>query len=242
MRLVNLGCGMKTSSAEGVVNLDNSILLRLRTTWWLRPIAPLILNGKRLQALKHLPSNLLYHDLTRGLPFDDCSCDAVYHSHLLEHLERPHGLKLLAEVRRVLKPNGIHRIVVPDLESKCRRYLLNLDAAIADPTLGPTHDRFVANLYEQSVRREAAGSSRQRPLRRWLENTLLGDARSRGQTHQWMYDRVNLRAKLERTGHREVRVVDYQTSEIPGWSEMGLDVNADGSPHKVCSLFIEAKR
>ncbi len=27
------------------------------------------------------------HDVSRGLPLPDASCEAVYHSHLLEHLQ-----------------------------------------------------------------------------------------------------------------------------------------------------------
>ncbi len=242
MLLANLGCGTKTSSAQGVVNLDNSILLRLRCSWWLRPFTRLVLNHERLQKLRELPPNIEFHDITRGLPFADQSCDAVYHSHLLEHLDRLVAMRFLAEVRRVLKPGGIHRIVVPDLEKKCRAYLNNLEQSVAHPGISPAHDRFVASLIEQSVRREATGTRRQRPLRRLVENLLLGDARRRGHTHQWMYDRVNLRAKLERTGHRDVRVVDDHTSEIPRWNEMGLDLAPDGSPHKPNSLYIEAKR
>ena len=52
--------------------------------------------------------------------------DVVYHSHLLEHLQQEEGEDLIQECFRVLKPGGILRIVVPDLERICRDYLSTL--------------------------------------------------------------------------------------------------------------------
>ena len=53
--------------------------------------------------------------------------DVVYHSHLLEHLHQEEGEDLIQDCFRVLKPGGILRIVVPDLERICRDYLSTLD-------------------------------------------------------------------------------------------------------------------
>lgn len=66
-------------------------------------------------------------DARAGLPFGDRSVDAVYHSHVLEHLEADAGKKFLAECARVLRPGGILRVAVPDLESVARAYLAALD-------------------------------------------------------------------------------------------------------------------
>lgn len=52
--------------------------------------------------------------------------DVVYHSHLLEHLQQEEGEGLTQECFRVLKPGGILRIVVPDLERICTDYLSTL--------------------------------------------------------------------------------------------------------------------
>ncbi len=58
-----------------------------------------------------------------GIPASTGSVDAVYHSHLLEHLSQLDGETLLQECFRVLKPKGILRIAVPDLEQICHEYL-----------------------------------------------------------------------------------------------------------------------
>jgi SAM-dependent methyltransferase len=166
--------------------------------------------------------------------------DVVYHSHMLEHLDRDVASKFLLEVKRVLKPGGICRIVVPDLESGVRAYLSHISSSERYPDAAQEHDTYVARLLEQSVRKEASGTSRQKPLRRLLENMLLGDARSRGETHQWMYDRFNLPHLLKKLRYSQVHVLDYKTSLIKHWSDYGLDVDDEGDQYKPDSLYVEA--
>ena len=117
-----------------------------------------------------------------------------------------------------------------------RRYLESLEAESVD------HDESLVPLLAQSVQREAYGTSLQRPLRRKVENLLLGDARKRGQTHQWMYDRLNLQQALEAAGFERVVRHRFDTSAIPGWNEIGLDALPDGSAYKPGSLYVEAQK
>jgi len=63
---------------------------------------------------------------SEGIPASSQSVDIVYHSHLLEHLQQEEGEDLTQECFRVLKPGGILRIVVPDLERICIDYLSTL--------------------------------------------------------------------------------------------------------------------
>ncbi len=63
------------------------------------------------------------------LPFPDASMEAVYTSHTLEHLSAPTVRLFVEEARRVLRPQGILRIVVPDLEARLRSLLESEDAA-----------------------------------------------------------------------------------------------------------------
>lgn len=238
--LLNLGCGQKTSDRPGVVNIDWSAMLRLRRHLLRGVLIPLLVRGERRRRFDRLPDNVRVHDLSRGIPYAVDSVDAVYHSHVLEHLDRDVAPTFLAEVRRVLKPRGVHRIVVPDLETVCRAYLADLDACAADDARAPEHDQRIADVLEQSVRRHAHGTSRQKPLRRQIENLLLGDARKRGETHQWMYDRINLASLLRGLGYREVRTLDHRTSAIPDWNAYGLDLDDQGGEYRPGSLYMEA--
>ena len=62
-------------------------------------------------------------DVSHGLPFGTEQVDACYASHVLEHLTRAQARALLLESFRVLRPGGIIRLVVPDLEAIVREYL-----------------------------------------------------------------------------------------------------------------------
>jgi predicted SAM-dependent methyltransferase len=241
MLLLNLGCGTKASPHPDVVNIDWSMYLRLSRRPLLRRLALMVLNETRRERLLALPSNVQAHNIAKGIPFDDHSVDVVYHSHLLEHLDRDVAERFMHEVRRVLRGDGIQRIVVPDLEAICRDYLDHLQHCADREEEWSRHDEYVAALIEQSVRRDAYGSSQQRPIRRYMENAMLGDARRRGETHQWMYDRINLSALLTRTGFGHIERQRFNTSGIPRWMDYGLDVNINGNEHKPGSLYLEAR-
>src|SRR5690606_23946475 len=99
---------------------------------FLKGIPELVLSGERLARYRAMPDNILAYDVARGIPAGDASVDMVYHSHMLEHIPRDRVGDFLREVRRVLKPGGVHRIVVPDLELLVRRYVEHLHACEAD--------------------------------------------------------------------------------------------------------------
>lgn len=238
--IFNIGCGTRTSAY--CTNIDWSPALRLRASRVGSRLAPFILSRDRLAAYRTMAGKVVVHDIRGGLPAEDASVDAVYHSHVLEHLDRDVAPRFLAEVRRVLKPGGVHRVVVPDFETLCRRYVNDLDRCARSRERCEDHDSYIAAIVEQMVRREAYGTSRQRPLRRQIENLVLGDARKRGETHQWMYDRVTLPLLLERAGFRCPTVVDPTTSAIAGWEAVDLDRRQGGGEYKPGSLYVEALR
>ena len=240
--VVNLGCGDKVGTHPDVVNVDWSVYLRFRTRPLLAWLPPLVLDAKRRERYLNLPRNIVAHDISRGLPFGDASVDVVYHSHMLEHLDRSRAPAFLAEVHRVLRPGGVHRIVVPDLEQLARLYLEDLARRAPVVAEWAGHDASVAEIIEQSVRREAAAALSLTGLRRRLYTLVFGDARRRGETHQWLYDRVNLGALLVEAGYREIRVERFDTSRIEGWQEYGLDTDAAGGQYKPGSLYLEACR
>lgn len=240
--VLNLGCGYQTNPR--CVNIDWSIPIRLKGSRLPRAAAWLVLGSDRYAQFRLMSDRVLAHDLRRGIPFADESVDAVYHSHLLEHLDRSVVPVFFAEVKRVLRPGGVHRIVVPDLERDARSYLASLESAasVTSPESAARHEAVVSRLIEQMVRREAHGTSMRSPARRWIENRILGDARRRGETHQWMWDRVSLPAELADAGFREVQIMTNTKSRIPGWTEIRLDEAPDGSEYKPGSLYVEAVR
>lgn len=128
MRYVNLGCG--SHYHPDWINID------------------IVATGPRVIA----------HDLSSGIPLSDKSCNVVYHSHVLEHLRRENGLQFLQECYRVLKPGGIIRVAVPDLEMICRLYLEKLEACLnGEKAREPDYEWMLLEMYDQTVREESGG-------------------------------------------------------------------------------------
>ncbi len=71
--------------------------------------------------------SVIAHNLLEGIPFEDHSFDVVYHSHVLEHFTKVGAVDFIKECQRILKPNGVIRIAVPDLEGIARSYVEQLD-------------------------------------------------------------------------------------------------------------------
>lgn len=57
-----------------------------------------------------------YLDVSKRFPFDDDSVSAVYSTHMLEHLPLDIAANFVQESFRVLKPGGVFRVGVPDLD------------------------------------------------------------------------------------------------------------------------------
>lgn len=242
MKILNLGCGVKTNSKPFVINIDWSVYLRLKKNRILRRIIPWIIKGERLNHFNCLPDNIIVHNLVKGIPFNSNSIDVVYHSHFLEHLEKNIAKKFLLEVKRVLKRTGIQRIVVPDFERFCKNYISHIKISENNPDEANKHDRYISEIIEQSVRKEAFSATQQKPLRRFIENAFLGDARRRGETHQWMYDRINLPSLLFRLGFKKVHLQRYNSSFIPNWDRYGLDLDEFGNEYIPGSLYVETQK
>lgn len=61
-------------------------------------------------------------NLANSLPFDSGSVAAIFHEHLLEHLPLAAGDSFIQECFRVLRPNGILRVGVPDAGRLIKSY------------------------------------------------------------------------------------------------------------------------
>jgi SAM-dependent methyltransferase len=62
-------------------------------------------------------------NILRGLPFPDASAQFAFVSHALEHLFFPRDvMPFLADVRRVLRPSGTVRLIVPDVSLAIEAY------------------------------------------------------------------------------------------------------------------------
>lgn len=123
---VNVGCGLAV--APGWVNVDGS--LNALISAFPKPLIRLgyTVSGasefyEPTEYVNILTSNVfVHHDLSNGLPLPAASADYVYSSHFLEHMEESEASRLIQECFRILKPGGIARISVPDLDIAWRMY------------------------------------------------------------------------------------------------------------------------
>lgn len=100
MTLLNVGCGAARYAAPWI-NLDDLH-------------SQLALGTPERDQLSR-EGNYVNHDIASGpLPFADETFDGVLASHVIEHFDAPTGAFVMRECRRVLRPNGVLLVSVPD--------------------------------------------------------------------------------------------------------------------------------
>lgn len=104
-RGINLACGGKLCRESGWINADHNPSAR----------------------------DVQHVDLLASLPFPDKTFDVVYHSQFIEHLPADLALAFMKECHRILKPQGVLRLVTPDLRNQALEYLKTLDAVLTQP-------------------------------------------------------------------------------------------------------------
>jgi hypothetical protein len=68
--------------------------------------------------------DVLPTDLRRDLPFSDSTATMVYGEHFFEHLEYPtEAFQFLSEALRILQPNGLLSLSVPEAELALKAYI-----------------------------------------------------------------------------------------------------------------------
>jgi SAM-dependent methyltransferase len=109
----------------GWVNTDitpHATVARVPGCAWLLFTLGIMRESRYAQHRDGIFGKLTHLDVTRRFPWRDGTFECVYSSHLLEHLYREQALHAIAEMRRVLKPGGLCRIAVPDLDAMIRSY------------------------------------------------------------------------------------------------------------------------
>ncbi len=217
---LHLGCGPVAPSTW--LNVDGSWNARLQHYPRARAVLDRLSLLPKPQADLRWASDIVIHDLRKPMPWDAGQFEAVYASHVLEHLTWDHARRLLQECLRVLSPGGVCRIVVPDLEFLIGQY----QARSVEPNPGffpegvivLNADAFVLNLGFASPVARAGGV----PIRIYEK---VFDFHH----HKWMYDQESLMARMSAAGFVDVRRHDFNDSRIPGIHEVELEVRvADG--------------
>ncbi len=238
--LLNLGAGDNQSRVG--LNIDSSVPYRLHALGLTHWIPKALIGRHRIDRLRALEGPMRHHDLRRGIPLPDGSVRAVYHQHLLEHMERADAPGLMKEIHRVLVPGGLHRICLPDLGRRVDSYSRSCKRAEAGEITAAEHERTVRAMLEQCVRVRPAALRGKSGIRAAIEGWILGDARRRKETHQWMYDRITLGGLLAEAGFTDIHVARPGCSAIPGWPALDLEITREGREKRPGSLYMEARK
>jgi hypothetical protein len=135
------------------------------------------------------PDGVRVGNIVRGLPVPDGSAAGVYASHVLEHLSYEDFWRALDNTRKMLKPGGIFRLIVPDLAARARRYVSDLDAGKSN-----ANDWFMENC--------------NLGMKSWSLRQTLGNI-----SHLWMWDEPSMRSALLKAGFDKIRRCSFNDCE-----------------------------
>jgi predicted SAM-dependent methyltransferase len=202
---VNLGCG--PDAPPGWINVDGSWNAWFSNHPSIRKLLELV-GVIRRNVGAHWNVRPLVHDLTKPLPFAANSITAIYGSHVLEHLYRAEAQELLQDCLRVLKPGGVIRIVVPDLQAMVTHYFEGKSGKFPDGGALPA-DFLNERLGFRNVARPQ-GNFIFKLYATWKDF----------HSHKYMYDSESLARYMSNAGFREVRQKGFCDSDIPGIREV----------------------
>ncbi len=161
---LHLGCG--TAYKEGWINIDNNSdnnINKLDLNW----------------------------DLRNNLPLDDNSVDFIFNEHFLEHLSIAEGQRALRDFLRVLKPSGIMRISMPDLERVVALY--------NNPNWKKDCEKFFKKFGLDFIKTKAE----------------FININFRAWGHKWLYDWEELERRLAEAGAKEITKATIYKSKYP---------------------------
>ncbi|MEO5375084.1 MAG: methyltransferase domain-containing protein [Alphaproteobacteria bacterium] len=174
---VNYGCG--STAPDGWLNFDASPTLIVERMPIVRALLP---RGRRV-----FPDGVRRGDIVAGLPVADGSCAGVFASHVLEHLTLDACRIALVNTRRLLRPGGVFRLVVPDLAALVGLYV--------QATAEGRSDAAPLFMRESLLGEERAPQGPIGHLRQWF-----GHSR-----HLWMWDYPSLREAVLEAGFATAR-------------------------------------
>jgi predicted SAM-dependent methyltransferase len=213
LRYINIGCG--AHPFPGWKNYDHNIFIFFARINLLRSL---------LKNMNFIPvgfkefmdiaasKKIKYADGGKHIPEANNTIDALYSSHMLEHLDEDETHVFLTESKRILKDGGIIRLVVPDFDILIRSY---------------NHHNNPAEFIKDSC---LVG---QKP------KSLIKKLQYLFQGHGWhfsMYNQKTLVALLARYEFKNIQILQEGETNISGCEQLNL------SPHSHESIFIEAEK
>ncbi len=209
VRALQSGCG--SSLRPGCINSDHRALHDGD-----RETGPRTVPGV-LYRVQH-DRYFIQHAVPDPYPIESQSLEWAFSEHFIEHLSPDDGIAWLAEMRRLLVPGGIVRVIAPDL----RKYAFGYSNP-SDPFL-PEHARALEPQFPDPA-----------PLAR---KAFVVNKMFYGWGHKWMYDFEELRHAAVAAGFAPEAVVEraYREGQVPELAEF------DHPEHSLESLYVEIEK
>lgn len=188
---MQFGCGM--CAPEGWQNFDAG------PAFWLQSRLPFLTPLLVKRGFPNYPKNIRYGDVIKGLPIPQQSLGAVYCSHVLEHMALSEFRTALRNVFSYLRPGGVFRLVLPDIEQLAKAYVNDPDPEAASRFM---HDSYLG---EENLDRGIKA----------VPTAVFGRAR-----HYWMWDYKGMKKELEAAGFTEIRRAQFGDSSDPRFQEV----------------------
>ncbi|MEK7527699.1 MAG: methyltransferase domain-containing protein [Patescibacteria group bacterium] len=142
---------------------------------------------------------ITFGDIRKSLLYEDKSVNFIYCSNVLEHLNYWETAGVVKESFRILKKNGVLRVVMPDLDILIKNY--------SDPDV---------------FNNEYLGYEKKR-FKTFKEKILEKFIRP----HQWMFNEKSFRKVLSDGGFREIKFYKIGKGECPDLKKLDLPIHKD---------------
>jgi predicted SAM-dependent methyltransferase len=183
---IHIGCEFKIGRSWK--NYDISITAQIEKI-------PLIRKIIKINPISY-PKEVIYGDITKRPFCKNNEADNIYCSHALEHMTREGMQAALRNIYFMLKPGGCFRLVVPDLETRVKKYLQNQDCDAFIETLG------------------FGKKKKDRTFKDFLRK-IFGNS-----GHLWMYDNKSMQNYLAEIGFKNIKKCKIGDSGIDIFSEV----------------------
>ncbi|MBI9038602.1 MAG: methyltransferase domain-containing protein [Bacteroidales bacterium] len=182
-KYVQYGCGQ--IAPDGWLNFDVSPTLRLQRV----PLLRLILKP---YFDVHFPKNAKYGNIVKGLPgISENSCDAVFSSHVLEHISLNSCRIALKNTYKILKPDGVFRVIIPDLWPCVEKYIKEYKQADKDASIN-----FI-NCTMMGTEKRLYG------FKAFMKANYGSEA------HLWMWDKYSFAEEIRKVGFKSVKPYSF---------------------------------
>ncbi len=212
---ININIGCSTTPTIGWKNYDNSPAIFLAKFGVLADLFFKLkfISDHQYEVVNFYRKNkIIWADVTKSLPIESNTVNTIYSSHMFEHLDKNEASKCLLEMKRVLKPGGILRLVLPNMRKYINEYLIDNDL-------------------DKLIETSCLGTEKPQSIIEKIKFFLSGPRH-----HLWMYDEDSLSKLLKKYEFTDIKILKPGETNIKNYGELNLRERENDS------FYIEAKK